>query len=95
MDQAGTKTNLNADVAAELGLHGRTENVIFNVLNGQVETFETNPVSFELLSIDRRVNMNLTAYTAIRVTDDMPVISWNEYSSKWPYIRRIDVLLPA
>lgn len=53
-------TYLNADVAADLGLHGRTEKVTVNV---QVETFDTKPVGFELLRIDREINMNLTAYT--------------------------------
>ena len=89
LDEASTKTSLNADVAAELGLQGRTEKVTVNVLNGQIDTFERKPVSFELLSVDRKVNMNVTAYTVNRVTGDMPVIHWNEYSSKWPYLRKI------
>ena len=92
LDEANTKTYLNADVAAELGLQGRTEKVTLNV---QIETFETKPVSFELLSADRKVNMNVTAYTANRVTGDMPVIHWNEYSSKWPYLRKIYFPIPA
>ena len=95
LDKASTKTYLNADVAAELGLQGRTEKETVNVLNGQIETFETKPVSFELVSVDRKVNMNVTAYTANRVTGDMPVIHWNEYSSKWPYLRKIDFPVPA
>ena len=47
LDDASTKTYINADVAAELGLKGKTEQVTVNVLNGQVETFETRPVNFE------------------------------------------------
>ena len=93
LDEASTKTYLNSDVAAELRLHSRTEKVEVNVLNGQIETFETKPVSFNLVSIDHNVNM--TAYTANRVTGDMPVIHWNEYSSKWPYLRKIDFPVPA
>ena len=38
------KSYINADVAAELGLYGKTEKVIVNVLNGQVETFDSKPV---------------------------------------------------
>ena len=66
LDEASTKTYLNADDAAELWLQGRIEQVIFLncVLNGQIETFETKPVSFELLSVDRKVSMNVTASTA-------------------------------
>ena len=95
LDEASTKTYLNTDVAAELGLHGRTEEVRVNVLNGQTETFETQPVSFELLSINRNVNISVTAYTANRVTGDMPVTNWNEYTAQWPYLRRVDFPVPA
>lgn len=41
LDDASTKSYVNADVAAELGLQGRIERVTVNVLNGQAETFET------------------------------------------------------
>ena len=95
LDEASTKTYVNADVAAELGLQGKTENVTVNVLNSQIETSETKPVNFELLSVDCKVNMNVTAYTANRVTGDMTVIDWNEYRSKWPYLRKINFPLPA
>lgn len=64
LDEASTKMYLNADVAAELGLQGRIEQETVSVLNGQIETFETKPVSFELRSVDRKVKMNVTAYTA-------------------------------
>ena len=95
LDEASTKTYLNTDVATELGLNGRTEDVRVNVLNGQVETFASQSVSFELQSVDRAINFNVTAYTASRVTGDMHVVNWNEYSSKWPYLRRIQLPLPA
>ena len=51
LDRASTKSYVNSDVVAELGLKGRTK-VTVNVLNGQIETFETKPVSFELQSVD-------------------------------------------
>ena len=40
LDDTNTKTNINADVAAELDLNGRTEKVTFYVLNGPVETLK-------------------------------------------------------
>ena len=95
LDEASTKTYLNTDVAVELGLHGRTEEVRVNVLNGQIETFKTQPVSFELLSVDQKVNMSVTTYTANRVTGDMPVINWNDFCSKRPYLRKINLPVPA
>ena len=41
LDDASTKTYLNPDVAAELGLQGQTEKVTVNVLNDQVENIRT------------------------------------------------------
>ena len=67
LDDANTKTYVNADVAAELGLQGRTEKVTVNVLNGQVETFEIKPISVELKSITGDVSMIVNAYTVNRV----------------------------
>ena len=66
LDDASTKTYLNADVAAELGQLGQTEKETVNVLNDQVETFETN---FELESLDDNVSMNVSAYTANKGTE--------------------------
>ena len=66
LDDAITKTYLNADVAAELGQLGQTEKETVNVLNDQVETFETN---FELESLDDNVSMNVSAYTANKGTE--------------------------
>ena len=39
LDEASTKTYLNADVAAGLGLQGHPQSVTVNVLNGHTETF--------------------------------------------------------
>ena len=66
-----------------------------DILNGQIETFDTKPVNFELLSVDCKVKMHITAYTAKRVMGDMTVIDWNEYRSQWPYLRKMNFPLPA
>ena len=95
LDEASTKSYVNSDVAAELGLEGKTEKVNVNVLNGQIETFETKPVNFELQSVDGKVSLNVNAYTANRVTGDMNVIDWNEYRMKWPHLRSIKFPLNA
>lgn len=41
LDDASTKTYVNADVVAELGLQGHPQRVNVSVLNEQAETFET------------------------------------------------------
>ena len=43
-DDASTKNTLMQMFAAELGLQGHPQKVKLNILNGQVETFETTPV---------------------------------------------------
>ena len=44
LDDASTKTYINADVAAEIGLQGELKRVNVSVLNGQLKSFETTPV---------------------------------------------------
>ena len=74
LDDASTKTYVSTDVAAELGLQGRTERVKVNVLNGQIETFETKPINVTLQSVAGNVSMKINAYTVNKVTANMPVV---------------------
>ena len=67
LDDASTKTYINADVAAELGLHGCVQKTNVNILNGQVETFLTMPVEFNLESLDGKVNTTISAFTTEKV----------------------------
>ena len=90
LDDASTKSYINADVAAELGLHGRTEKMTVNVLNGQVETFKTSPINVELTSITVTVSARINVCTVDRVMGNMPVIEWNKYRNQWDHLRNID-----
>ena len=49
-----------------------------NVLNGQVETFETKPINVELTSITGNVSTMVSACTVDRVRSNMPVVEWNK-----------------
>ena len=90
LDDASTKSYVNADVAAELGLHGTTEKMTVNVLNGQVETFQTKPVNVELTSITGNVSTMVSACTVDRVTGNMPVVEWNKFKQQWSHLRNIN-----
>ena len=90
LDDTSTKTYINADVGAELGLQGRTEKVTVNVLNGHAETFNTKPVSVELKSVTGNLSMIVNACTVDRVTGNMPVVDWNKFKKQWPHLRNID-----
>ena len=85
LDDASTKTYINADVAAELGLQGKTERVTVNVLNGQVETFETRPVDVQLESLIGDVKLQVTAYTATTLELCQPSIGRNTLSDGRTY----------
>ena len=96
LDDASTKTYINTDVATELGLKGNKEQVTINVLNGQLETFETMPVNFELESVNGNVNasvngdVKVSAYTTNRVTGNMTVVDWNRYKAQWPHLKNVN-----
>ena len=89
LDDASTKSYINADVAAELGLQGMIQKATVDVINGQVETFVIMPVDFELKSLDGQVIHNVTAFTTKKVTRDMEVVDWNQYASKWKHLKEI------
>ena len=44
LDDASTKTYINGDVAAELGLEGTAQQITVNVLNGGEDSFQTMSV---------------------------------------------------
>ena len=68
LDHASTQTYINADIAAQLGLQGKFQQGTMNVLNGQIKSFDTMPVEFELKSLNGLVDMKMSAFTAAQVT---------------------------
>ena len=90
LDEASTNSYVKVDVAAKLGLHGRTEKMTVNVLNGQVETFKTSPINVELTSITGTISARIKACTVDRVMGNMPVIEWNKCRNQWDNLRNID-----
>ena len=88
LDDASTKTYINADVAVELGLQGHPQKVKVNVLNGQVETFETTPVECVLESLEGK-SFKISALTTNRVTGNMRVTDWSTCAEQWPHLRGI------
>lgn len=90
LDDASTRTYINADVAAELGLHGKLQKITVGVLNDKTESFETMPVQFQIESVDGRTKTDMEALTADRVTGDMCVINWRKYQNKWDHLRGLE-----
>ena len=90
LDDASTKTYVNANIAKELGLQGRTEKVNVSVLNCHVETLITKSIDVTLQNATGKVRMKLNAYTVNKVTGDMPIVGWNHYKEQWPHLRNIN-----
>ncbi|XP_065895432.1 uncharacterized protein [Dysidea avara] len=90
LDDASTKTYINSDVAAELGLQGQLQKVNVSVLNGHVEAFETSPVECTIESLDGRAAVTITALTADRVTGELKAIDWKSCAAKWAHLQHLE-----
>jgi len=66
LDDASTVSYVNEEVAGALALSATYEKVTVNVLNENVETFDSMPVSLILESCDRNVKVPSKALTCPR-----------------------------
>lgn len=85
LDEGSSRSYLNSDVAAELGLDGRPHELTVKVLNDNQEKLNFSIVEFMINSLDGRVHKQASAYTTERVTGNMQVLNWNLYKSKWKH----------
>jgi len=90
LDDASTKTYINSDVAAELGLQGQLQKVNVSVLNGHVEAFETSPVECTIESLDGKTIVSVIALTAERVTGELKAFDWESSAAKWAHLRNLN-----
>ena len=90
LDDASTKTYINSDVVAELGLQGCLQQVNVNVLNGHVETFQTLLVECTIESLDGKSKLTITAFIAEKVTGDLRAIDWGIFSGQWPHLQKLE-----
>ena len=90
LDDASTKSYINEDVAAELGLEGTVQNITVNVLNGNEGSFQTMPVEFDLQSVDGRTSTRVSAFTTTRVTGNMRPVNWKVQATKRKHLKGIN-----
>jgi Aspartyl protease len=93
LDDGSTRTYLNADVAAQLGLVGNHESVKVSVLNGKYEVFQTMSVEVQLQSLDGNISIPLVALTTENVTSSHKVVDWR--NNCWPHLCGINFLKVA
>ena len=88
-DEASSRTYINGDVAAQLGLEGESQEMKINVLNDNQETMTTSKVDFTIESLSGTVRTNATAYTTKRVTGELQVVDWQKQKSRWKHLQNI------
>ncbi|XP_052778542.1 uncharacterized protein LOC128215986 [Mya arenaria] len=90
LDDGSTKTYVNSDVAAELGLTGDKTVLQVNVLNGRCEELDTMNVTFKLNNVDDRdLELNITAVTTIEVTGKLKPTDWSQNVHRWAHLKGI------
>ena len=89
LDDGSTKSYINSDIAAELGIQTIAQKVKVNVLNGNTETFETMPVSVQLESLNGQCKVDMSVFTADKVTGNLKAVNWTEYKDKWDHLKQI------
>ena len=87
LDNVSTVSYVNEEVAGALGLSATYEKVTVNVLNENVETFDSMPVSLILESCDGKVKIPFKALNCPRrVTGSYKIVDWQKYQDRWPHV---------
>jgi len=89
LDDGNSRSYVNADVAAELGLVGKSQRIAIRVLNGKHEEFDTMLVAVQLNSIDGSIKKTLNVLTTNKVTGRMKTIDWTKHCHRWNHLKHI------
>ena len=89
MDDASSRSYINSDIAAQLGLEGIPQRLTVQVLNNNQATLDSSTVDFVIESIDGKISRQMSAYTTKRVTGNLKVVNWNKHKGKWSHLKEI------
>ena len=89
LHDASTKTYMNVDVVAELALQGQVQKVTVNVVNDNVESFETMHIEVRLQSLNGQTDTTITEFTTNRVAGNIQPINWKQHARKWEHLTGI------
>ena len=88
LDDASSVSYVNEELAGALGLSATYKQVVVNVLNESVETFDSMPVSMTLESCDGNVRLPFKALTCPRRgTGNYKAVDWSKFQDRWPHLR--------
>ncbi|XP_028407849.1 uncharacterized protein LOC114530429 [Dendronephthya gigantea] len=87
LDDASSASYISEEVAGVLGLSAPYEPVTVQVLNENIETFDTMPVDLVLESSDGSVQVSFRPFTCPRkITGSYKVVDWRGYQNRWPHL---------
>ena len=90
MDDGSTRTYLNNDVAAQLGvLHQRPSTISVGTIGGNSQSFLSEEVSFQITSVDGSFTRDITAATTHNVTGNLRPVDWRSVGKGWSHLRNI------
>ena len=89
LDDGSTRSYVNSDVAAELGVGGTSQQMTVHTLNGHKEVFCTTPVRLELESLDGRERADVELCTTRKVVGAISVLDWRTRGRKWEHLKGI------
>ena len=91
LDDGSTRTYINADVAAELGLlTGETDEITVGTMGGAKRTFSSEAVSFVIESADGRTSRSVQAFTTTNVTGAMKTVEWKKFAPDWKHLKDLN-----
>ena len=87
LDDASSASYISEEVAGVLGLSAPYEPVTVQVLNENIETFDTMPVDLILEHSDGNVQVPFQAFTCPRqITGSYKVVDWRRYQKRWSHL---------
>ena len=96
LDNGSNETFLNEEVAGILGLKERYQTATVNVLNNEVETFQSVPLEVTVESLDGEFSEDIKVKTCPqRVTGTYKAENWKQSREKWPHLKECDFPEPA
>ena len=91
LDDGSNKTFINEEVAGVLGLKERYHTVTVNVLNNEVETFQSMPLDVTIESLDGQFSKDIKVKTCPKkVTGNYKVENWKQIKNRWSHLKECD-----
>ena len=96
LDDGSNETFINEEVAGVLGLKERYHTVTVDVLNNEVETFQSMPLDVTIESHDGEFSKDIKVKTCPkRVTGNYRVENWKQSKDRWSHLKDCDFAEPA